>query len=174
MIFKASAGGRFLIPGDGGAAVRVVPCALGRSGVVPAAAKREGDGATPAGRWPLRRVLYRIDRTPPPRTALPVLPIAPDDGWCDDPADPAYNRPVSLPYPASAEPLWREDGLYDLLVELGYNDDPPRPGAGSCIFLHLARPGYGPTRGCVALAREHLEAVLALAGAGSALQIDEA
>ena len=165
MIFRAGSDGRFHIGG------RAVPCALGPSGVVEAANKREGDGATPLGLWPLRRVLYRPDRGPPPRTALPTLPIAPDDGWCDDPGDPAYNRPVTLPYPASAERLWRDDGIYDLIVVLGHNDDPPVAGAGSAIFLHLARPGYPPTEGCVALARPDLEAVLALAAPGDALEV---
>jgi len=165
MIFRAGSNGRFHIGG------RTVPCALGPSGVVEAAKKREGDGASPLGLWPLRRVLYRPDRGPPPRTALSARPIAPDDGWCDAPGDPAYNRPVKLPCPASAETLWRDDGIYDLIVVLGYNDDPPVAGAGSAIFLHLARPGYPPTQGCVALARPDLDEVLALAAPGDALEI---
>lgn len=165
MIFRAGSDGRFQI-GD-----RTVRCALGPSGVVEAALKREGDGATPLGLWPLRRVLFRPDRGPAPRTALAAEPIAPDDGWCDDPADPAYNRPVKLPYPASAERLWRDDGIYDLVVVLGHNDDPPVAGAGSAIFLHLARPGYSPTEGCVALARADLEEVLALVAPGDVLEV---
>ncbi|HEX7760428.1 MAG TPA: L,D-transpeptidase family protein, partial [Caulobacteraceae bacterium] len=98
-------------------------------------------------------------------------PIAPSDGWCDAPADPAYNRPVTLPYPASAEHLWREDHVYDLIVVLGHNDDPPVAGMGSAIFLHLARPDYAPTEGCVALSRPDLERVLAMARPGDALTI---
>jgi L,D-peptidoglycan transpeptidase YkuD (ErfK/YbiS/YcfS/YnhG family) len=136
-------------------------CALGRGGI--SAQKREGDGATPAGAFVMRQLLYRPDRRPLPPTALPSKAIAPTDGWCDAPADPAYNRPVHLPYPASAETLWRDDHLYDLLVVLGYNDDPVVPGQGSAIFLHLAKPDYGPTEGCVALNREDLVAVLAAA-----------
>src|SRR5688500_2038441 len=96
---------------------KTIRCALGRSGIVEV--KREGDGATPAGCWPLRRVLYRPDRLPPPPTALPLSPIRPDDGWCDDPADEAYNRPVKLPYRASAEAIWRADDIYDVVVVLG-------------------------------------------------------
>lgn len=125
-------------------------CALGRGGI--RTDKREGDGATPVGRFPLRHVLYRPDRLAPPATALPVAPIAPEDGWCDDPADPAYNRPVRLPYPARHEELWRADEVYDVIVVLGHNDDPVVPGAGSAVFLHVARPDYAPTAGCVALA----------------------
>lgn len=140
---------------------RRMRCALGRASI--AGEKREGDHATPAGSFLMRRVLYRPDREPPPSTRLPLAAIAPADEWCDDPADPAYNRPVRLPYPASAEALWREDGLYDLLVVLGWNDDPVAPGRGSAIFLHVSAPDGGPTEGCIALARNDLLAVLAAA-----------
>lgn len=145
-------------------------CALGRGGV--RADKREGDGATPAGRFPLRRVLYRPDRlAAPPETALPCRPLRPADGWCDDPADPRYNRPVDLPYPASHERLWREDEIYDIVGVLGHNDDPVVPGAGSAIFLHVARPDYAPTAGCVALAREDLLRLLSACGPAPVLRV---
>lgn len=137
---------------------KTVRCALGRGGV--SGAKTEGDGATPVGCYPLRRVLYRPDRVKPPETGLPMSALTPSDGWCDAPDDNCYNRPVTLPYPASAEALWREDGLYDLIVVLGHNDDPPVPGAGSAIFLHVARADYGPTEGCVAVARADLGEML--------------
>ncbi len=139
-------------------------CALGRSGLK--ADKREGDGATPIGVWPMRRLLYRADRVGLPATRLSSASIGPEDGWCDDPSDPAYNRPVPLPYPARAERLWRRDRLYDLLVVLGHNDDPVVPGLGSAIFLHLAPPDYGPTEGCIGLARPDLVHILAGAGPG--------
>jgi len=134
-------------------------CALGKGGVRPA--KREGDGATPAGAFVMRRLLYRPDRGAAPATRLAMAPIAADDGWCDDPADAAYNRPVTLPYRARAERLWRDDPLYDLVVVLGYNDDPAIAGAGSAIFLHVASADYAPTEGCVALAPDDLRRVLA-------------
>ncbi|MCA1906615.1 MAG: L,D-transpeptidase family protein [Desulfarculus sp.] len=147
-------------------------CVLGRSGVF--RDKREGDGATPAGDWPVRRVWFRPDRQPAPLTAgLPVRAIAPDDGWCDDPGHPEYNRPVKLPFPASHEKMWREDRLYDLVVELGYNDDPVVPGRGSAIFLHLARPDRSPTAGCVAFAREDLLAILSRLGPGDKVRVLE-
>jgi L,D-peptidoglycan transpeptidase YkuD (ErfK/YbiS/YcfS/YnhG family) len=132
---------------------------IGRSGV--RADKREGDDATPIGRFPIRRVLYRADRGARPATALPVAAIAADDGWCDAPTDPAYNRPVKLPYPASAETMTRADRLYDVVVVLGHNDDPVVPGAGSAIFLHVAPEDGGPTAGCIALAPDDLREVLA-------------
>jgi L,D-peptidoglycan transpeptidase YkuD (ErfK/YbiS/YcfS/YnhG family) len=136
-------------------------CALGRAGIIAANRKREGDGATPAGLLPLRRLHYRADRGPIPATALPRSPIAPDDGWCDDPAHPDYNRLVRRPFAASHEEMWRADDLYDIVGELGWNDAPVVPGHGSAIFLHLARADYGPTAGCVALARADLIVVLA-------------
>ncbi len=148
-----------------------VRCALGKGGVIASALKKEGDGSSPIGTWPLRRVLYRPDRGPAPTTGLAVQPIAPDDGWCDDAADANYNRPVKHPYPASAEHLWREDGVYDIVVVLGHNDEPVVPGRGSAIFLHLARPDYAPTEGCVGLARADLEALLRLAKPGDAVEI---
>ena len=122
---------------------RRVRCALGQGGL--GADKREGDGATPEGCFPLRRVMYRADRVDRPRTALPVRALRADDGWCDDPADRHYNGPVRIPCAAGHEVLWRADEIYDVLVVLGFNDDPVVPGRGSAIFLHVARPDYTPT-----------------------------
>ena len=147
------------------------PCALGEAGVVSGGTKREGDGASPAGVWPLRRLLFRPDRGPAPPTRLPIAALRLDDGWCDAPGDPRYNRQVTLPHAASAESLWREDGLYDLILVVGHNDSPPRPGAGSAIFVHLASEGFAPTKGCVALHRPALERLLAIAAPGDALEI---
>ena len=134
-------------------------CAIGASGV--RSNKREGDGATPAGCFPLRRVLYRADRMAPPRTALPVTPLGPRDGWCDDSAHPLYNRPLRLPHEARHEALWRSDRLYDLIVVLGHNDAPVVPSLGSAVFLHVARPDYAPTAGCVAVSPPDLLTILA-------------
>ncbi len=147
-------------------------CAIGPAGV--SADKREGDGATPVGGFALRRVLYRPDRLARPETGLPVTALRPEDGWCDDPDDAAYNRPVRLPYAASHERLWRDDGIYDVIVVLGHNDDPPVPGRGSAIFLHVARPDYGPTAGCVALALADLLTVLRDAGPGTRVRVEAA
>jgi len=132
--------------------------AIGPAGI--AVKGGEGDGITPRGRFAVREIFYRADRIAAPRTSLPLRRIAPDDGWCDAPSDPNYNRLVKLPYPASAEHMWREDHLYDLVAVLGYNDDPVVAGKGSAIFLHLAKPDYSPTQGCVALAAgDLLEAI---------------
>lgn len=137
-------------------------CALGKGGVRPEAEKREGDGATPLGRYPLRRVFYRADRLDAPQTRLPLQALTPQDGWCDDPLDSAYNRFVTLPYAGGHEKLWREDAVYDVIVVLGHNDDPPVPGLGSAIFLHVARPDYSGTEGCVALALPDVLQLLAV------------
>jgi L,D-peptidoglycan transpeptidase YkuD (ErfK/YbiS/YcfS/YnhG family) len=168
MIFTAMSDGRFDLGG------KIVRCALGKGGVVEAQAKREGDGCSPLGVWTIRRVLFRPDKGGRPETGLPTKALERDDGWCDAPADPAYNRPVSLPYPASAETMWRDDDVYDLVGVLAHNDDPPVPGKGSAIFLHLARPDYMPTEGCVALARQDMEALLAMAKLGDAIEIKRA
>jgi L,D-peptidoglycan transpeptidase YkuD (ErfK/YbiS/YcfS/YnhG family) len=138
---------------------RIFRVALGRGGV--RTHKQEGDGATPAGVLALRRVLYRADRGPPPACAVPIEPLAPDDGWCDDPADAQYNRMVRRPHPGRSEALWRDDALYDLIGVLGWNDAPVVRGLGSAIFLHVARPDFAPTDGCVALAAADLRAALA-------------
>ncbi len=137
---------------------RVIRCAIGRNGIT--SPGREGDGATPAGTFPFRHVLYRSDRGQRPSTALRATPIGPRDGWCDESTDPAYNRPVRLPYPASAENLARRDRLYDVVVVLGHNDAPVIPGLGSAIFMHVARPDFGPTLGCIALSPDDLDCVL--------------
>lgn len=146
-----------------------LPCALGHGGI--RSIKREGDGATPAGLWPLRCVLYRADRIARPQTALPLARISPGDGWCDAQHDRNYNRPVNLPYPGSHERLWRTDHLYDLIVVLGYNDLPRRSGCGSAIFMHVARPNFEPTEGCIALCRTDLVRLLCLCKPGSAVRV---
>jgi L,D-peptidoglycan transpeptidase YkuD (ErfK/YbiS/YcfS/YnhG family) len=151
---------------------QVLPCAIGRSGVIEADAKREGDGATPQGCWPLRGLLLRPDRVAPPTTALPWRWLRPGDGWSDAPDDPAYNRPVQHPHAFSAEQLWRADGAYDLIVVLGYNDAPPAPGRGSAIFWHVAQPDFRPTEGCIAIARAPFEALLPRLHPGLALRVD--
>ena len=148
---------------------RIFRCALGPAGIL--ARKREGDGATPSGRWRLVEVLYRADRVGRPRTALPARPIGRKDGWCDAPCDRNYNRRVSLPYRASAEALWREDAAYDLVVVLDHNMRPRVRGRGSAVFIHLASEAYAPTKGCIAFSFRDLMQLLARAGPGSAISI---
>lgn len=141
---------------------KVWRAAVGRSGIAPK--RTEGDGVSPVGCWPIRRVLYRADKlASAPLSVFPTAPIAQDDGWCDAPDHPAYNRPVKLPFDASHEEMWRKDDLYDIVVVLGQNDDPVVPYAGSAVFLHIASQGYGPTAGCASMTATDLLEFLALA-----------
>lgn len=147
----------------------IVKCALGKNGV--SASKHEGDGTTPAGAFPIREVWYRADRLPKPETVLPCHAITPTDGWADDPQGPHYNQHLTLPSSERHEDLWREDGIYDVFAVIGYNDAPAKPGLGSAIFLHIAREGYPPTDGCVAVALSDLLAILRTLEVGSEIVI---
>jgi L,D-peptidoglycan transpeptidase YkuD (ErfK/YbiS/YcfS/YnhG family) len=149
---------------------RIYRCALGKEGLT--ANKREGDGATPIGRFCVRELLYRCDRVAIPTTGLASRIIQSDSGWSDDPSDPVYNREVHRPHRYGHESLFREDNLYDLIVPLGYNDSPPVAGLGSAIFLHVARDNYAPTEGCVALAMADLLCVLRDLKRGDAVVIN--
>jgi len=131
----------------GGSAV----AAIGRGGV--RANKKEGDGVTPVGTYPLLFGLYREDRIKLPPSRLPMRALAPYDAWVDDPSDAKYNSLVTLPYPARTERMWRDDGIYDILIVIGYNMNPVIAGAGSAIFLHIARSNFSATEGCIAVAR---------------------
>jgi L,D-peptidoglycan transpeptidase YkuD (ErfK/YbiS/YcfS/YnhG family) len=156
---------RGIISGGGYAA----PCALGRSGT--RHAKREGDGATPRGRFGLAAVLYRPDRWRRPASGLPVTAIGPQDGWCDDPADRRYNQPVALPYAGRHENLWRADHLYDIVVVIDFNLARPRRGGGSAIFLHIAAEDFRPTEGCVAISPRTMRQLLPRIGPGTTIEI---
>ena len=157
------AAGRLTWPGGETRAI------CGRGGV--RADKREGDGASPEGIFPLLNGFYRPDRIARPESGLPMTALQPNHGWVDDPTDPNYNRLVTLPYGASHEEMWLADGLYDLVVVIGYNTDPVVPGRGSAIFLHVARPDFSPTAGCIAIARDVLTRLLGLLGPGSTITI---
>lgn len=132
--------------------------AIGKGGF--AAKKSEGDHATPLGEFTLRECWFRADKLGAPKTGLPLREIQKRDGWCDDPQHADYNRHVKLPFGASHENLWREDDRYDLVIPLGYNDNPPVAGLGSAIFMHIAEENYGGTEGCVALAKDDLLEIL--------------
>lgn len=147
------------------------PCAIGRGGMVAAEDKVEGDGASPVGTWKMLRVFWRADKFDRPRTALPATPLHPDDGWCDEPGDPLYNCAVKRPYPASHEVMWRDDHLYDVVVQLDHNTDPVIDGKGSAIFLHVAAADFSDTEGCIALKLDDLKQVLAKCGPGSQIEI---
>jgi L,D-peptidoglycan transpeptidase YkuD (ErfK/YbiS/YcfS/YnhG family) len=139
-----------------------LPVALGRGGVK--ANKREGDGATPRGTFRLKRLWWRAGRHPRPATLLPAQRIRPDDGWCEDPNDRHYNQRIKLPPKSNADRLARQDNLYDFIIELDHNTRPRVAGRGSAVFIHVARPGFSPTAGCVALDIRALRRLLARLG----------
>ncbi|GJM03495.1 MAG: hypothetical protein DHS20C08_19960 [Rhodomicrobium sp.] len=135
------------------------PACLGRTGKT--ASKREGDGKSPQGVWHPQQVYYRSDKLQRPITHLPIKPLKPNDGWCDDPDDKNYNRPVKRPYPASSEALWRQDNMYDLIVVLDHNQRPRVKNLGSAIFMHIAKPENSATEGCLAFSEPSLRRLIA-------------
>lgn len=128
-----------------------IPVALGRGGII--ANKREGDGGTPKGTFLPKRLWWRADRHPRPQTFLPVRAIRPDDAWCEDPASRHYNRPLKLRRGDDGDRLRRDDHLYDFIIEIDHNNSPRIAGLGSAVFLHLARPNFSPTAGCVSMTK---------------------
>jgi L,D-peptidoglycan transpeptidase YkuD (ErfK/YbiS/YcfS/YnhG family) len=143
------------------AGAQALPVALGRGGI--RANKREGDGGTPRGTFRLKRLWWRADRTSRPMTQLPVRRIRGDDAWCENPRDRHYNQPIRLDSDAGGDRLKRTDHLYDLIVELDHNTRPRIAGRGSAVFIHIARPGFAPTAGCVALTASALRQLIARA-----------
>jgi L,D-peptidoglycan transpeptidase YkuD (ErfK/YbiS/YcfS/YnhG family) len=127
----------------------LIPVALGRGGII--ANKREGDGGTPKGTYRPRRLWWRADRHPRPKTFLPVRAIRPDDAWCEDPTSRHYNRPLKLDRHDGGDRLRRDDHLYDFIIEIDHNTLPRIAGRGSAVFLHLARANFLPTAGCVSM-----------------------
>ena len=139
-----------------------IPLALGRGGIL--ANKREGDGGTPRGRFRLVRLWWRADRQTRPATGLPSRRIGPRDAWCEDPADRHYNRHIEIPPGDPGDRLQRSDHLYDFIIEISYNMRPRIAGRGSAVFIHVARPGFAPTAGCVAMTRAHIRHLLQRVG----------
>ena len=140
----------------------VVPVALGRGGI--RADKREGDGGTPHGRFRPLRLWWRADRLPRPASLLPARRIGRDDAWCEDPADRRYNRSFRRSANEPGDRLRRDDDLYDMVIEIDHNTRPRVAGRGSAVFIHVARPGFAPTAGCVALELNSLRRLLARVG----------
>jgi L,D-peptidoglycan transpeptidase YkuD (ErfK/YbiS/YcfS/YnhG family) len=139
-----------------------IPVVLGRAGI--RANKFEGDGATPRGRFRLLRLWWRADRHPRPRTLLPVRRITTDLAWCEDTKDRRYNRPFRRSANEPGDRLWRDDHLYDFIIEIDHNVRPRVAGRGSAVFVHVARPNRSPTAGCVALGARDLQRLLGMLG----------
>jgi L,D-peptidoglycan transpeptidase YkuD (ErfK/YbiS/YcfS/YnhG family) len=149
---------------------QTIPVALGRGGI--RANKREGDGGTPKGTFRPRQLWWRADRHPRPRTFLPVRAIGPQDAWCEDPASRHYNQPMRLDRASSGDRLQRDDHLYDFIVEIDHNTHPRIAGRGSAVFLHLARPDFSPTAGCISMTRAAMLRLLARLGPETKIVIE--
>jgi L,D-peptidoglycan transpeptidase YkuD (ErfK/YbiS/YcfS/YnhG family) len=146
-----------------------IPVALGRGGI--RANKREGDGGTPRGIFHPRRLWWRADRCPRPRTHLPLRAIRIEDAWCEDPTARHYNRPIRLTRKAPGDRLTRKDHLYDFIVEIDHNTRPRIAGRGSAVFLHLAREKFGPTAGCVSMTKSAMLRLLRRLGPETKIMI---
>ena len=151
---------------------------IGRAGYIGGPFGREGDEKTPLGQYHLRFGLYRADRLPAPRSQLTFRAMDADDGWCDASDDPAYNRFVRLPYAATTERLWREDGAYDIVMVMSHNDSPPQKdknglGLGSAVFIHVAQFDDRQTLGCIALTPDDMAALLPHLYTGQAVHITD-
>lgn len=140
-----------------------VPIVVGRSGVGP---KREGDGRSPRGVFPLG-FAFGYPEAAPVETDVPYRHLPPESVCVDDGASERYNQIVFQPGSdtdwESAEAMRRDlahgDDLYALGVTVEYNPS-ASSGAGSCIFLHIWRGPESPTAGCTAMPEEDLRSVL--------------
>jgi L,D-peptidoglycan transpeptidase YkuD (ErfK/YbiS/YcfS/YnhG family) len=126
-----------------------IQVALGRGGII--ANKREGDGGTPKGVFHPKRLWWRADRYPRPKTFLTARAIRKEDAWCEDATSRHYNRPIKLLHNQDGDRLTRDDHLYDFIIEIDHNISPRIAGRGSAVFLHLARPSFSPTAGCISM-----------------------
>ncbi|CAN7237509.1 L,D-transpeptidase family protein [Phyllobacterium sp. LjRoot231] len=147
----------------------VLRCALGKGGIT--AFKREGDGATPLARMRLLYGFKRPDKKVHSSCTLPLRALRRDDGWCEVSNDRNYNRKVRIPYGASHETMWRKDNLYDICIVMDWNINQRRRAKGSAIFFHLARSGYTPTEGCIALSRADMDRLLPYLSAQTVIRV---
>ena len=129
-------------------------CSIGFNGL--SENKSEGDGCTPVGTFRINKILYRPDKINDFNFLLDTEVIGKLDGWCDDVNSKFYNQKILFPFESSAEHLYREDDLYDIVCVIDYNLNPIIKGKGSAIFLHVATDDYSPTEGCVAIKKEEL------------------
>nr|WP_093041039.1 L,D-transpeptidase [Rhizobium tibeticum] len=146
-----------------------VPAAIGRSGRT--VGKREGDGATPIASMTLLSGFRRGDRPIRLETPLAVRRIRGDMLWCDQPENANYNRLVRAPFRPSHEEMKRKDGLYDVCLVMDWNITSRTRNRGSAIFLHLIKPGYEPTAGCVAVHPRDMRRLLPFMRKGTVIRV---
>tara|TARA_Y100000590_G_scaffold191753_1_gene218101 strand:+ start:1422 stop:1913 length:492 start_codon:yes stop_codon:yes gene_type:complete len=135
-------------------------CSIGKSGITNF--KKEGDFATPKGKFKLGLLYYRKDRNALPVCKIKKKVIKKNMGWCDDSKSNKYNREISFPFKFRAEKLYRRNHIYDIFINIKYNQNPIIKKRGSAIFLHLADKKYKPTKGCVAISKKDFFKILPL------------
>jgi L,D-peptidoglycan transpeptidase YkuD (ErfK/YbiS/YcfS/YnhG family) len=136
-----------------------IDAVIGRKGFAHPGAKREGDGKTPSGVYPLVLAFGYAKKV---NTGMPYKEATEDDLWVDDPDSSDYNRWVKRGETdaRSFEEMRRKDGLYRYGLVIGYNTDPVVRGYGSAIFIHVWRKHDSPTAGCVAMAEKDMVRIL--------------
>ena len=135
-------------------------CSIGKSGITHV--KKEGDLATPKGVFKLGLLYYRKDRNKSLKSKLKKRVIKKNMGWCSDAKSKKYNQEISFPFKYGAEKLYRKDKIYDIFINIKYNQLPIVKGKGSAIFLHLSNKKYKPTSGCVAIQKKDFLKILPL------------
>ena len=129
-------------------------CAIGKNGITNS--KIEGDKCTPTGIYSIEKIYYREDRLSMPKLDFQTIPINKNFGWCDDIRSTYYNKFIKFPFTYSAEFLYREDDIYNIICIISYNINPIIKNKGSAIFLHVANSDYSGTAGCLALKQDDL------------------
>jgi len=135
-------------------------CSIGKSGIT--TSKKEGDLASPKGIFELGMLYYRKDRIKSLKCKIGKRIIKKNMGWCNDSISKKYNQEIYFPFKYSAEKLYRKDNVYDIFINIKYNQHPSVKGRGSAIFLHLSNNNYKPTRGCIAIVKKDFLKILPL------------
>ena len=148
---------------------RQIRCAIGLNGLT--RDKQEGDLSTPIGTFHFNKIYYRADKLGNKKFIINSSIINKNDGWCDDQKSDLYNQYIQFPFQESAEHLYRDDHIYDIVCVLNYNTSPIIPGRGSAIFLHIAKPGFLGTEGCIAVEREALIEITTSLNADSTIEV---
>ena len=133
-------------------------CSVGKLGIKKF--KKEGDLTTPKGLFKLGILYFRGDRNKNLKALISKKKIKKNMGWCDDINSKRYNQEIRFPYKYHAERLYRRDGIYDIFINIKYNQNPTIKGKGSAIFLHLANKNYKTTKGCVAISKKDFLKIL--------------
>ena len=135
-------------------------CSIGKSGLT--YRKKEGDLKTPKGIFKLGLLYFRKDRVKYIKSKIKKRIIQKNYGWCDDQNNKKYNQQIKFPFKGGAEKLYRKDKIYDLLINIKYNQSPVTRGKGSAIFLHLCSNNYRSTKGCIAITRTDFNKIIPL------------